>query len=74
MTQDINLSHNEIFNTIDLDSISCIFTEKYMIILFDFQGNPFPVFIPFSGTNRYEHPHRSPIPLDQRVTFCVCQS
>jgi hypothetical protein len=44
------------FHPINLDFISRIFTEKYAILLFDFQGNPFSVFIPFSGTNRYDLP------------------
>jgi hypothetical protein len=52
----IIFSHHERFHPIDLDFISRIFTEKYAIILFDFQWNPFSVFIPFSGTNRYDLP------------------
>jgi|GEM_PF-6922964 len=44
------------FHPIDLDFISRIFTEKYAIILFDFQANPFSVFIPFPVTNRCDLP------------------
>src|SRR3989304_7299525 len=54
--QDVILSHDEMFHPVDVNFIARVLTEKYALILLDFHWDPFPVFIPFTGTHGYDLP------------------